>query len=79
MLYKNLKPFKGERNAQELENFIRNFENYAEMARLSTDNQLIAITALLTGNADTWWINFRDTKLDALRAHATTTKQDLMV
>ena len=64
MLHKNLKTFKGERNAQELENFIRNFEMYADMARLSTENKLIAITALLTGNAETWWINFKDTKLD---------------
>jgi len=53
MLHKNLKTFKGERNAQELENFIRNFEMYADMARLSTDNKLIALTALLTGNAET--------------------------
>jgi hypothetical protein len=49
MLHKNLKTFKGERNAQELENFVRNFEMYADMARLSTENKLIALTALLTG------------------------------
>ena len=78
MLYKNLKPFKGERNAQELENFVRNFENYAEMARLSNDNQLIALTALLTGNAETWWINFRDTKLEALRTRAGITGTNVM-
>ena len=78
MLHKNLKTFKGERNAQELENFIRNFEMYAEMARLSTENKLIALTALLTGNAETWWINFKDTKLEDMRNRAIAHGKDLM-
>jgi hypothetical protein len=49
------KPFTGARSAKELENFLRDMEQYFQAARILEEERVFITTMYLTGDAKLWW------------------------